>query len=159
MSDEPFDDDEEPEADQPAANREAAERRVARRDARIQKELEELRAYKAENEAANRKAQVKDVFQQAELNPRWADFYQGEEATPEAVRAWAVQNELIQVEDEAPAPTTGYTPTVIESGHVPAGKTYTRKEMEEIARDNPARARALADSGKVIWNNPQVAER
>jgi hypothetical protein len=53
----------------------------------------------------------------------------------------------------------GYTPTIIgsEASAMPA-KTYTRAEMEEIARTNPARAQALAEQGRVVWNNPQQIE-
>jgi len=56
-----------------------------------------------------------------------------------------------------PTRPVGYTPTAIgNEGHVPTARTYTRAEMEEIAKENPARARALAEAGRIRWNNPEI---
>ena len=158
------DDEDQEDTQEQQSNASAAEKRLDREKAKLKKELEELRTWKQEREAADKARTVKEVFTEVGLNQKWADFYRGEETSPEAVRAWALANDFLQIEEdaepEAPAAApTGYTPTVIQGGEPPAGKMYTRKEMEDIARVNPQRARALADSGKVAWNNPQVSER
>ena len=157
------DDEEQEDTQEQQSNASAAEKRLDREKAKLKKEIEELRTWKQEREAADKARTVKEVFTEVGLNQKWADFYRGEETTPEAVKAWAVANDFLQIaEDAEPEPAaapTGYTPTVIQGGEPPAGKMYTRAEMEEIARVNLPRARALADSGKVQWNNPQVAER
>ena len=37
-------------------------------------------------------------------------------------------------------------------------KTYTRDEIAEINRENPARAEKLYEEGRVRWNNPDQIE-
>ena len=93
------------------------------------------------------------------MSPRaaklWATLNPDAEVTPEAVKSFAQEYSI----GPEPEPNRGFTPTVIAGERtIPAAKTYTRAEMEEIARVNPARARALADSGRVKWNNPQIGE-
>ena len=49
-----------------------------------------------------------------------------------------------------PTRAVGYTPTTVSNeGRVPAAKTYTRAEMEEIAKQTPLRAQALAEAGRI----------
>jgi len=158
------DDEEQEDTQEQQSNASAAQTRIDREKAKLKKRAEEAEAKVAEFEAKEKARSVKEVFAEVGLNQKWSDFYRGEETSPEAVRAWALANDFLQIEEdaepEAPAAApTGYTPTVIQGGEPPAGKMYTRKEMEDIARVNPQRARALADSGKVAWNNPQVSER
>jgi len=83
----------------------------------------------------------------------WAALNPEGEATAEDMKAFAAEYGV------TPARPEGYTPTIIgsEASAMPA-KTYTRAEMEEIARTNPARAQALAEQGRVVWNNPQQIE-
>ena len=146
--DDPFDledEDEEPEPD-PAAQAAA-------------KELETLRSYKAHTETAAREAAVISAFKEAGLNTRAAKLYgvlhpEGD-PTAESVKEFASDYSIGPEPDRS-----GYTPTVIQGERAtPSAKTYSRSEMEVIARENPARARALADSGRVKWNNPEVGKR
>jgi hypothetical protein len=122
------------------------------------KELEDLRTYKAETETAKREEAIAAAFSEAGLSTKAAKLYAAlnpeGEATAESVSAFASE---YGIGPEAVKPT-GFTPTVIPGGRTPAAKTYTRKEMEDIARVNPARARALADSGRVKWNNEGIGK-
>jgi hypothetical protein len=124
-----------------------------------QREVEELRAFKTQADAERRENAIADVFKEAGVSPRaaklWASLNPDAEATPEAVKAFAQEYSI----GPEPEPNRGFTPTVIESGQPPAAKTFTRKELEDIARINPQRARALAESGRVRWNNPDIQGR
>jgi len=136
-----------------------AQARIDREKARMQKELEELRAFKAEAEQRQRVDAVAQVFRNIGLKPKHAKFYPTDgDATEEAIRIWAISEELLEDVGEEAEPMTstgqsGFTPTVITEATTPAGKRYTREEFEEIMRENPERGRALAEAGKVRWNN------
>ena len=117
-------------------------------------EVEELRTYKAESETAKREALIAEAFKEAGVSPKAARLYSalhpdGEPSTADI----AAFSEEYGLQREKP---TGYTPTLIQGGHTPVAKKYTRQEMEEIARDNPARARALAEAGRVQWSNAAI---
>lgn len=107
--------------------------------------------------AYQREAEIADAFEKAgytgKLAKLWAALNPEGEATAEDMKAFAAEYGV------TPARPEGYTPTIIgsEASAMPA-KTYTRAEMEEIARTNPARAQALAEQGRVVWNNPQQIE-
>ena len=122
------------------------------------KEVEELRGFKQQTEPENREAAVADAFTAAGLSPKAARLFialnPGVDPTPELVKRFAGDYDL-----GPPPDRSGYTPTVISGGHVPAAKTFTRAEFEDIMRENPARGRALAESGRVRWSNAQINER
>ena len=122
-------------------------------------ELEELREFKAVALEAQREGEISDAFERAGYFAKLGKLYRAlnpdDEATPEDVKAFAAEYEVM------PTRQVGWSPTVLASeSHAPTAKTYTRAEMEEIARDNPARAQALAEVGRVMWNNlPQTEGR
>lgn len=125
-----------------------------------QKELEELRAFKAQAEQDRRKDAVAEVFRSIGLKPKHAKFYPTEgDTTEEAIRIWAISEELLEdTGDEMPTPASGspsgFTPTVLSEGTTPGVKRYTREEFEQIFRENPEKGRALLEAGRVKWNNP-----
>ena len=154
-----FDDEEsEEQPDPPEKN--PAQQRLDREKAKLKKENEELRAYKAEREKADHQATVQKTFAEVGLNPKWSEFYQGEEATPEAVKAWALAKDFIQPSEdnneEPAAPTTGFTPTVIE-GQPLGTKFYSFEEYEEIRKTDPMKADGLRRAGRVQKVEPQWA--
>ena len=116
--------------DTPSQNRSAAETRIERDKAKLQKEIEELRSWKAEREQADRTQSVAATFSELGLNPKHAQFYQGQETTTEAVRAWAVEQEFLSVDNQgetAPAapPEVGFTPTTFGEGQHLGARFYT----------------------------------
>lgn len=116
-----------------------------------QKELEELRSLKAQVETERRRAEVSKTFEAVGLKPKHATFYPADaEPTPEAVKAWALEHELLSVEEgtevETPQPSTGFTPTVIPEGRPIGARTYSVQEWKQLAREDPqAAARAHAE--------------
>ena len=121
--------------------------------AALKKEAEELRAFKAEREQADRKATVSETFKALGLNPKHSGWFPGDqEASEDAVKAWALENELISLAEGEPPPepeTRGYTPTVIAESHVLGGKTLTAVEWREIAKRDHAEGQRLLDQGRV----------
>ena len=121
--------------------------------AALKKEAEELRAFKAEREQADRKATVSETFKALGLNPKHSGWFPGDqEASEDAVKAWALENELISLaEGEAPPEpeARGFTPTVIADGAPLGSKVYTQEEFEALLRTDENRAMQLYQSGKV----------
>ena len=161
MSDEDIfdvpDDDEAPSENAPKqpSNSEWARLRKELKEAKAAaKEAEELRAFKAEREKADREATVKTAFQELGLNPKHAKFYSGEgDVTPDAVRAWAVAEDFLQVEEgeaaEEPAPAAGFTPTVISEAKTVGSKVFSFDEFLELSKTDPGRANELWRAGRV----------
>src|SRR3990167_10746802 len=121
--------------------------------AALKKEAEELRAFKAEREQADRKAGVEDTLKDLGVPARRAKYYPTDgEATPDAIKAWAIEEEFLALAEgeEAPVPETrGYTPTVIAESHVLGGKNLTAVEWREIAKRDPGEGQRLLDQGRV----------
>lgn len=124
------------------------------------KELERLRAFEEQTKASAREAAIVSAFKEAGRNAAAAKLFAtlnpDGDVTPEGVKLFCEEFAI----GPEPEPNRGYTPTVIANERaVPAAKTYTRAEMENIARENPARARALAESGRVKWSNSEISGR
>lgn len=150
----PFDsfDDEEDQEQEAQQEDPPAKQRLDREKAKLRKELDELKAWKAEREKADRGATVAGIAKELGLNPRHAQFYQGEDASPEAIKAWAVENEFLANDadaEPAAAPTgADYAPTDI--GGLPVGtKMYSFEEYEDIRKSNPFKADELRRAGRV----------
>src|SRR6266487_3343369 len=64
------------------------------------KELDELRSFKAQADAALRRSQVVDLFKQLGVREGYAKWYPADQAaTPEGVAAWVRENaELVGIE-------------------------------------------------------------
>lgn len=115
-------------------------------------ELEELRAFKVEREQQERHQAIAATFTEIGLNPKHAKFYQGEDATPEAIKAWAVAEDFLPADGELPEPaaaTSGYTPTVITDPKTLGSRNYSVSEWKELARTNPDLAQRLHAEGRV----------
>jgi hypothetical protein len=121
-----------------------------------EKELEELRAYRETTQAEKRQQAIASAFEEAGLPSKASRLFDAlnpdSEPTADAIKAFS---EEYGINPDPPKPT-GFTPTVVQGSRTPAAKKYTRQEMEEIARDNPARARALAEAGRVQWSNAAI---
>lgn len=117
-------------------------------------EAEQLQARLAEYEAKERTSSVTAAFQALGLNPKHAAFYpKDQESDPEAIKAWAVDNDfLTPEEDETPAPpaaTPGFTPTVIAGSVPPGSKVLNNDEFGELLKTNPNEAFRLYQAGRV----------
>ena len=149
--------DEETPNDKGQDNESAAQARLDREKAKLKKQVEELTAWKAERETADRASAISNVFGEVGLNPKWSEFYQGEDATPDAIKAWAVDKGFIQVDEDAPEPeveTRGFTPTVVAESQVLGTKSYSFEEWKKVAETDEAKAMQLWNSGRV---QPEVA--
>lgn len=150
-------DDAEDENPDQQSNAQQAQARLDREKAKLKKELEELRAFKAETEERGRQQSVAQTLKEIGLREEWAEFYKGEESTPDAVRQWAVDKKFLQPsEDEpaeppAPAPT-GYTPTVIAEASVPGSKTYSMDEFNKMMNEGQA------EKAMKLWSQGRVAK-
>lgn len=125
----------------------------------LNKELEELRAFKEAADKEARKASTAEAFKGLGLNPKHATFYTGDDISTDAIKTWAMENELLTSEgepDEAtpPAPEAGFTPTVISGGTAIGSKVYTAEEFEALARKDPAKAMDASKAGKVQKEQP-----
>lgn len=117
----------------------------------LQKEAEELRQFKAQREAEERRAAIREALKELGLPEKHVDLFQAvrpdAEPTVDAVRRFAEEYSLIQ-----PSATTesgsSFSPTP-PSG-VPAGsKRYSSDEWWELYRSNPAEAMRAAAEGRV----------
>lgn len=165
------DDEDEPQSDsKPAASKDNAAFAQMRKELRdLKKEADELRAFRVDREKADRETAISGVFTEVGLNPKHAKLFTAlnpeGDATPELVAKFATEYGLVTNEGEGfemPQPASehrGFTPTVVEGGSTPAGKTYNREEFDQIMRENPVRGRQLAEAGKVHWNNQSINEQ
>lgn len=148
-------DDAEEETQQEQSNAQQAQARLDREKAKLKKELEELRAFKIETEAKLRQQSVAETLQQAGLQPEWAEFYKGEDTTPEAVKAWAVAKKFIQPSEDEPEPeaveppTAGFTPTVVAEANMVGSKFYSAEEFAALQRNDPKKAERVYQAGRL----------
>lgn len=117
----------------------------------IQKEAEELRQFKAQREAEERKAAIAAALKEVGLPEKHVELFQAvrpdAEPTVDAVRKFAEEYGLVQPSEKtesgssfSPAPPSG----------VPAGsKRYSSDEWWELYRSNPAEALKAAAEGRV----------
>ncbi len=119
------------------------------------KELEELRTFRAEQATLQRATAIQTVAKELGINPKHAGFYPIEqEPTPEAIKAWAIETDLLQVEEgEAseppPSTETGFTPTVVSGGATPGAKVYTAEEFDQLMEVDPTKAMQVYKAGRV----------
>ena len=144
--------DDKPEA-KPNNQLSAAQRKLAK----AEKELEELRAFRAERVKSDRENSITKVFSEVGLDPRHARLFAAlnpeGEATAELVATFANEYGLVATtgeEVEAPAaPERGFTPTVIAEGQALGAKVYSVAEWRQLARDDPAQAEKVFDAKRV----------
>lgn len=151
-------DDEEDTQPEPRSKDNAAFAQMRKEKKQLEKEVEELRAFRVEAEKAQRGATLSEVATQIGLNPKHAKFYPTDaETTAEALKAWAVAEDFIQVEEgeqEAPAPREGFTPTVVSEGQPISSKTYSYEDWRKLLASDQDKAMQLWNSGRV---QPEVA--
>ena len=139
--------------DRARQKREAAQLRKQLKEAEALKaEVEELRSFKAEQEKVARQNAVSGVFQEMGLNPKWAGFYNGDTAEPEAVKAWATEMEFITPSEDAPPPapaSTGFTPTVITDSAPVGSKIYDADEFTALLATDPKKAEQVYRAGRL----------
>lgn len=143
-------------ADKPKTDNQlqAAQRKLAK----AERELEELRAFKAEREQADRNHQIEGVFTDLGLSPKHAKLFAAlnpeGEATTESVAGFASEYGLPTVEGgavEAPAAVErGYTPTVIGEAAPPGAKTYSIEDWRNISMADPKQGQQLLQQGRVL---------
>ena len=123
----------------------------------LKKEAEELRTFRAEAEKDQRTATVSEAFKALGLKPKHAEFYPADApAEPEAIKAWAVDKELVVLEDgdeepetPAPTPTSGFTPTSIGESAPLGSRRYSFEEWDGLLRSDPEKAMKAWNSGRV----------
>lgn len=119
-----------------------------------EKELEELRSFKAEAERRAKQELLRQAVSAVGLNEKHAELFSAArpdvEPTPEAVKAFAVEYGFIAGPDRAeederegsfqPTPPSG----------VPAHKKrYTNVEWDDLYKSNPVEAIKAAEEGRV----------
>lgn len=149
----PFDLDDDDEADQESGKERTPNALAAaqRKLSKAEKELEELRAYKAEQDSRNRSNSVEEALKGLGVPERRAKYYPADaDVTADAVRAWAVEEEFISLgENEAAPAQSGFTPTVVPEGQSLGGRVWSAAEWRDLARTNPAEAQRLHAEGRV----------
>jgi len=110
-------------------------------------ELEELKRFKAEQEARAFREQVARTFEQLGLPGNYAELYpEGREATQEAVSEFARKYGWLKEEPTAPVQSGGFQPVSL-GGVSPVNARLTYEQYEELLRTDPAEAiRAVAEN-------------
>lgn len=124
---------------------------------KLEKEAQELRAYKVEVETKQRTASVADAFTALGLKPKHAEFYPADAPTePDAIKAWAVDKELLALEEgeevtevTTSPQSTGFTPTAVGEGAPLGSKRYSFEEWEKLLASDPNRAMQVWNAGRV----------
>ncbi len=112
-----------------------------------EKELEELRAFKADAEAKTRTAQVREIVASLGLPPKVGNLYSGE-PTPEGVADWVKEyGDVFGVVATSEVEETGsFTPTATGA---PPSLRYTYKQYRELLNSDPEKAIAAVQDGRV----------
>lgn len=117
---------------------------------RHKKEVEELRAFRTEVEQKERLS----TLTTAGLNEKQATVFLRtyDAVTPENLSEF--KNDVLGISAEKPEDTsTGFGPTSVIEDRGMAG-TIGKAEFETLMRENPAKAWALGNSGKVDFSRP-----
>jgi len=117
---------------------------------KLQEERDELLKFREETNLKTRQ----DALLSAGLTPRQAEAYSRlyDDVTQESVQEFKA--EVLGI-GESPEPKETFTPTGA-SGES-TKKTYSRKEFEEIYRNDPARGRQIMAAGLVQWERDMSA--
>lgn len=150
-------DDEDAPEQQPDSKGNAAFAEMRKTNKQLQKELEELRAFKVEQDRVAREQSITSVFSEVGLNPKHAKLYSAlnpeGEATPETVAQFASEYGLVTNagdEVEAPAPQPkGFTPTIVSEASIPGSKVLSHDEFVELMKTDPNKAFQLHQAGRV----------
>lgn len=134
--------------EQPDGKANAAFAQQRKELAALKKEAEELRAFRAQTESKARSTSVADTLKELGVPAGRAKFYPDEaETTPEAIRAWAIEEEFLAAEGEPVA--EGYKPTVIPDSTPLGSKVLSHEEFAELMKQDQNRAFALYQAGRV----------
>ena len=119
-----------------------------------EKELEELKSFKAEVENRQKRELLERSFEQVGLNVKHAELFAAvrpdAEPTVEAVRAFAVEYGFISApaDDEEESESDGFSPTP-PSGVPAHKKRLTSEEFDSLYKSNPLEAMKAAEEGRV----------
>lgn len=127
------------------------------------KELEELRAFRGKYESDQKVAKAAETFtkyglteKHAELfyklNPELTDF--SDQAVLAFAEEWALPIKQSEGEEGDPTPGAEEEPFVPVEGGSPQTGYMSRADLEVLYKQNPRKALATLQSGKVKWNNP-----
>lgn len=136
-------------------------KRLERENARLNKEMGELRDFKSSVTKAEKAKQVQGAFKELGLNEKQAELFlrvtDTDEITTDGVREFAQQYGLIVGEEDGDISTTtvggGFPPSNVTGSADPGTRVVTRDDFEKIAKTNPTKARELLSEGRVKWNN------
>lgn len=126
------------------------ERELKTRD----KEVEELRAFKADAERRAKQELLRQAISAVGLNEKHAELFTAarpdQEPTPEAVKAFAVEYGFIANpgSDDEGEESGSFGPTP-PSGVPAHKKRYTSEEFDELYKSNPVEAIQAAEEGRV----------
>ena len=150
-----LDDEDDTSAEESSNKADAAFAKQRKQIDRLEKELAELRAFKAERDKTDRETSIGGMFTQVGLNPKHARLYAAlnpeGDATPEQVAAFAAEFGLVTAEGEQPAtptPEPGFTPAVIGGQPLSAG-VLSAADWRQVALTDPTRAQRLLAEGRV----------
>lgn len=127
-------------------------RKLERSNKQFEKELEELRAFRAEVETERRYG----ALTEAGLNKRQGEAFLKlyDEVTPENISAFRAEVLGAEVDD---TPAVTFVPSAV-GGEAPR-KTYSRQEFEAIMRSDPAKGRAIMAANLVTWEHDATGGR
>ena len=122
-----------------------------------EKELEELRAFKAEADERERLNQTRELLRDMGLPPKVAGLYKGE-TTPEAVAAWVKEyGDVFGIQSTPQVEESGaFSPTAI---GIPPTTTYTYEQYRQLLDTEPEKAAEAVQEGRVqgFYKQPQQA--
>lgn len=125
------------------------EREIKDRD----KELEELRSFRAEAERRAKQELLRQAIAAVGLNEKHAELFTAarpdQEPTPDAVKAFAVEYGFIAGEDTDEDEESGSFGPTPPSGVPAHKKRYSSEEFDELYRSNPVEAIKAAEEGRV----------
>jgi hypothetical protein len=114
------------------------------------KELEELKAFRDDAMAKERKSALQTAGLNEFHSEAYLKFYPDvSEENLTAYKARAGLEAAPTEEAPAPAPPTGFSPT---SGGEPLGaKVWDFADWQKLMKEDPEKGRAIADAGRVNW--------
>ena len=122
----------------------------------LTKELDELRAWKADREHADRSKSVTGVFSDLGLGEKQAELYmklnpEAESVEPGDARAFAEEyGWAVTSSDEESADTSaGFSPSQASSGIPAKGQRLSSEDFWKLVKENQAEALKMARDGRV----------
>ena len=115
----------------------------------LAKALIEAKAQLDTLNSERRQVEVSTVFRELGLSEKQATLFNGDEVTPDAVKEWALQYDLIKPGDgeEAPVKNEGFKPAAgFEVGD--GSKKLTKEQFTELSKTNESAAIQAVKEGR-----------